>query len=127
MEENQAPITINTIELPKLTTIVNDFICKTVNHLNKLSVFVEDRLEEYDKKMDDLEIMTTLLESKLNSLPEEITSTYPPLTQCNLDDMIPTVNIAPLANTNNNVPPEENDNSNPDINNDDLKSLNTPS
>ena len=76
MTDNKA-ITINTIELPKLTTVINDFICKTVNHLNKLSVFVEDRLEEYDKKMDDLEIMTTLLEAKLNSLPEEITSTFP--------------------------------------------------
>jgi hypothetical protein len=26
---------INTIPMPKLTTILNDFIVKTVNHLNK--------------------------------------------------------------------------------------------
>lgn len=28
-------LTINTIPLPKLTTILNEFIVKTVNHLNK--------------------------------------------------------------------------------------------
>ena len=33
--------------------------------------------------------MTTLFESKLESLPEEIKSTYPPLQQCNLDDVNP--------------------------------------
>ena len=39
--------------------------------------------------MNDLEIMTTLFEAKLDSLPEEIKSTYPPLQQCNLDDVNP--------------------------------------
>jgi hypothetical protein len=28
-------LTINTIPLPKLTTLLNEFIVKTVNHLNK--------------------------------------------------------------------------------------------
>lgn len=26
---------INTMPLPKITTLINDFICKTVTHLNK--------------------------------------------------------------------------------------------
>jgi hypothetical protein len=30
-----AAIGINTISQPKLTTMLNDFIVKTVNHLNK--------------------------------------------------------------------------------------------
>ena len=50
---------------------------------------MDEKLSEFDKKMNDLEIMTTLFETKLNSLPEEIKSTYPPLQQCNLDDVNP--------------------------------------
>ena len=37
--------------------------------------------------MNDLEVMTTLFEAKLESLPDEIKSTYPLLQQCNLDDV----------------------------------------
>ena len=65
MTDDVKGMTINTIDMPKLTTVINDFICQTANHLNKLCVYVEDKFEEYDKKMEDLEIMTTLLEAKL--------------------------------------------------------------
>ena len=59
--------------------------------------------------MNDLEIMTTLFETKLNSLPEEIKSTYPPLQQCNLDDVNPVFssNIIQNENIQNNKEGEE--------------------
>ena len=82
-------IPINTIPLPKLAIVMNNFIANTINHLNKLSVKGDEKLAEFDNKLNDLDIMTTLLESKLNSLPEKITSTYPQLEPCNLDDIIP--------------------------------------
>ena len=81
-------IPVNTIPLPKLAIVMNNFIANTINHLNKLSVKGDEKLAEFDNKLNDLDIMTTLLESKLNSLPEKITSNYPPIEQCNLDDPI---------------------------------------
>ena len=84
-------IAISTIPIPKLTALMNNFICNTITHLNKLSVKGDEKLAEFDKKLNDLEIMTTLLESKLNSLPEKITSTYPQLEPTTLDDLIPGV------------------------------------
>ena len=95
----QKTITISTIPIPKLTTLMNNFICNTITHLNKLSVKGDEKLAEFDKKLNDLEIMTTLLEAKLNSLPEKITSTYPPLQQCTLDDVNPSI----IPNVNSNV------------------------
>ena len=87
--EQKKSIPLSTIPTSKLTIILNNFIINTVNHLNKLSLNVDEKLSEFDKKMNDLEIMTTLFEAKLNSLPDEIKSTYPPLQQCNLDDVNP--------------------------------------
>ena len=87
----QKTITISTIPIPKLTLVMNNFITNTVNHLNKLSVKGDEKLAEFDKKLNDLEIMTTLLEAKLNSLPEKITSTYPPLEKLDLDDITPVI------------------------------------
>ena len=102
--EGKKNIPISTIPTSKLTVILNNFIVNTVNHLNKLSTNVDEQLSEFDKKMNDLEIMTSLFEAKLDSLPEEIKSTYPPLQQCNLDDVNPifSINIA-----NDNPPPSD--------------------
>ena len=80
----------NTIPTSKLAVILNNFIVNTTNHLNKLSINIEEKLSEIDKKMHDLEIMTSLFEAKLESLPDEIKSTFPPLQPCNLDDVNPT-------------------------------------
>ena len=90
MENNQQnnTIGISTIPREKLAVVMNHFISNTINHLNKLSVKGDEKLAEFDKKLDNLEIMTTLLEAKLNSLPEKITSTYPPLERCVLIDII---------------------------------------
>ena len=95
----------NTIPPSKLTVILNNFIVNTTNHLNKLSINVDEKLSEFDKKMHDLEIMTTLFESKLESLPDEIKSTFPPLQPCNLDDVNPTFsssNVNPSIQQGNN-------------------------
>ena len=48
--------------------------------------------------MNDLEMMTTLFEAKLESLPDEIKSTYPPLQQCNLDDVNPIFSVNSIPN-----------------------------
>ena len=71
---------------------MNNFIANTITHLNKLSVKGDEKLAQFDTKLNDLDVMTTLLEAKLNSLPEKITSTYPPLEEVNLDDINP-INI----------------------------------
>jgi hypothetical protein len=76
--EPKKTIPISTIPTSKLTVVLNNFIINTVNHLNKLSLNVDQNLSEFDKKMNDLEIMTTLFEAKLESLPDEIKSKFPP-------------------------------------------------
>ena len=99
MANEQRAIAISTIPIPKLTVLMNNFICNTITHLNKLSVKGDEKLAEFDKKLNDLEVMTTLLEAKLNSLPEKITSTYPPLEETNLDDVTPVIsNQIPISN-----------------------------
>ena len=100
MANNEKAIAISTIPIPKLSALMNNFICNTVTHLNKLSVKGDEKLAEFDKKLNDLEIMTTLLEAKLNSLPEKITSTYPQLQQCNLDDVNPIIIANPVSSSN---------------------------
>lgn len=99
MTENKS-IAISTIPIAKLTVLMNNFIFNTVNHLNKLSVKGDEKLAEFDRKLNDLEVMTTLLESKLNSLPEKITSTYPELESCELDDVNPVINPIPEVTDN---------------------------
>ena len=92
----QKSLSISTIPIPKLTALMNNFICNTITHLNKLSVKGDEKLAEFDKKLNDLDIMTTLIEAKLNSLPEKITSTYPPIQQVSLDDLNPIINDNPI-------------------------------
>ena len=101
--EQKKTIPLSTIPTSKLTVILNNFIVNTVNHLNKLSLNVDEKLSEFDKKMNDLEVMTTLFEAKLESLPDEIKSTYPQLQQCSLDDVNPVFSV----NINNNVQSSE--------------------
>ena len=97
--EQKKTIPLSTIPTSKLTVILNNFIVNTVNHLNKLSLNVDEKLSEFDKKLNDLEVMTTLFEAKLESLPDEIKSTYPPLQPCSLDDVNPVFS----GNSNNNI------------------------
>ena len=105
--KKQAPQ--NIIPQTKLTAILNNFIINTTNHLNKLSTNVDEKLSEFDKKMHDLEIMTTLFEAKLESLPDEIKSTFPPLQPCNLDDVNPNFSATEI---NNNLNQQQNEGEN---------------
>ena len=89
MSNEQKMISIAPIPLSKLTVVINNFLANTITHLNKLSVKGEEKLSEFDNKLNDLDAMTTLLEAKLNSLPENITSNYPPLEPMNLGDINP--------------------------------------
>ena len=89
MSNEQKMISIAPIPLSKLTVVINNFIANTITHLNKLSVKGEEKLSEFDNKLNDLDAMTTLLEAKLYSLPENITSNYPPLEPMNLPDINP--------------------------------------
>ena len=102
--EGKKNIPISTIPTSKLTVILNNFIVNTVNHLNKLSSNVDEQLSEFDKKMNDLEIMTSLFEAKLESLPDEIKANYPGLQECNLDDVNPVFSV---NNENVNPPPSD--------------------
>ena len=88
MSNEQKMISIAPIPLSKLTVVINNFLANTITHLNKLSVKGEEKLSEFDNKLNDLDAMTTLLEAKLYSLPENITSNYPPLEPINLVDII---------------------------------------
>ena len=65
-------MSITPIPLTKLSVVMNNFITNTLTHLNKLSVKGDEKLAEFDQKLNDLDVMTTLLEAKLNSLPEKI-------------------------------------------------------
>ena len=103
------PAPQNVIPTTKLTVILNNFIINTTNHLNKLSTNVDEKLSEFDKKMHDLEIMTSLFEAKLESLPDEIKSTFPPLQPCNLDDVNPTFSATEI---NNNLNQQQNEGEN---------------
>ena len=115
--EMKKTIPISTIPSSKLTVILNNFIVNTANHLNKLSVNVDEKLSEFDKKMNDLEVMTTLFEAKLESLPDEIKSTYPQIQQCSLDDVNPVFSVNSNNNAQSSGRKENDQNKNEDIQN----------
>ena len=70
------------------------------------------KLSEFDKKMNDLEIMTTLFEAKLESLPDEIKSSFPPLQSCSLDDLNLVISANSNSNNNNNQKEQNEDGQN---------------
>ena len=84
-------MSITPIPLTKLSVVMNNFITNTLTHLNKLSVKGDEKLAEFDQKLNDLDVMTTLLEAKLNSLPEKITSEYPDIPVVKFDDLNPKI------------------------------------
>ena len=89
MASDQKASSASTIPLAKLTVVMNNFIANTITHMNKLSVKGDEKLAQFDRKLNDMDVMTALLEAKLKSLPEKITSTYPALQEVNLDDLNP--------------------------------------
>ena len=68
-----------------------------------MSSCVEKKLFQFDNRLKNLEVMLSLLESKLNSLPPEITNSYPELIHISLNDVNPEiVKINPALKNNNN-------------------------
>ena len=84
-------MSITPIPLTKLSVVMNNFNTNTLTHLNKLSVKGDEKLAEFDQKLNDLDVMTTLLEAKLNSLPEKITSGYLDIPVVKFDDLNPKI------------------------------------
>lgn len=58
----------------------------------------EDKLFHFDNKLKELEVMVSLFESKLNSLPSDITSKFPEMTSEKLGDF---TNLTQINNVNN--------------------------
>jgi hypothetical protein len=58
-----------------------------------------------DKKIREIDIMVTLLEAKLNSLPVDITSKYPEQVHCSIDDITPEIIINNTGTQSVNVSP----------------------
>ena len=104
----QKNVDIGTMPISKTVTLMNYMIASTVNHLNKyyfnfrVSYQTEEKLFEFDNKLKELEVMVSLFESKLNSLPQEVTSTYPDLVNFQINDFSED-NSFPIQNTNTNV------------------------
>lgn len=98
-------------------------IISLILHIIRVSDYSENKLFENDNKLKELEVMVSLFESKLQSLPSEITSQFPELTQEKLGDFsklisVNTSNTMNFTNTNannnnvmNNNPSQENINS----------------
>lgn len=52
----------------------------------RVSTTTEDKLFEMDNNLKELEVMVSLFENKLNSLPENVVAQYPALSSFNLGD-----------------------------------------
>ena len=56
----------------KTLTLINYFILNTSQFLNAFANVSEDKIHAIDEKLDQLETEISIIESKLESLPEEI-------------------------------------------------------
>lgn len=68
---------ISAINVRKTSVLINDFIAHSVDFLNKFASLAETKLEKIDTKMQKLEVLTALLEAKLEAivLDEQATTT----------------------------------------------------
>ena len=106
MIENKEKIELKKKDIKKKRELKKEECIKKQKQKEELKDKDEEKEEEEikiqnknnNKKLNDLEIMTTLFESKLESLPDEIKSTFPPLQPCNLDDVNPnfSANVNPI-------------------------------
>eukprot|EP00347_Sterkiella_histriomuscorum_P024070 403332406 len=65
------------ISYKQTQTILNYFILNTAQFLNSFSQVVETKMHEVDERLDELETIISIFESKLDSLPPEIFSDMP--------------------------------------------------
>jgi len=61
----------DSISHKKTTTLINYFILNSSQFLNNFSSDAEIKVHDIDEKLDELETMISLFESKLDSLPED--------------------------------------------------------
>ena len=66
---------IKPIPIQKTATLVNNFLVNTASFLNSFSDTVEQKLSAVSDKVTELEILLTVLEEKLNSVPILATET----------------------------------------------------
>jgi hypothetical protein len=62
---------IESIELPKTLMLVNNFILVTTEFLNNLSEMCDRKLAKVSTKIGQLEVLASVLETKLDSIPED--------------------------------------------------------
>ena len=63
---------IESIELPKTLMLVNNFILVTTEFLNNLSEMCDRKLAKVSTKIGQLEVLASVLETKLDSIPETL-------------------------------------------------------
>jgi len=68
---------ISSINTRKTILLVNDFIAHTVDFMNKFATISEQKLYQVSKKTEKLEILISLLEAKLESVPLHETGYQP--------------------------------------------------
>ena len=59
----------NAIDPKKTISAVNAFISSTTDFLNNFSNNVQDKLQQVNRKIERMEVLVTLLEYKINSVP----------------------------------------------------------
>ncbi|XP_034950667.1 WASH complex subunit 3 [Chelonus insularis] len=93
MNDNSIPIVEPTIDYTKVPPIhpkrtvsfINHFIVTTVSFLNKFALNCEERLYEFENKLQKLEAAIIILESRLASVPG-LDNKSPDTKDCNLEE-----------------------------------------
>jgi len=70
---------VDPLPFQKTLVLVNDFIIKTTQFLNRFASLSEQKLSEVTRNIQRLEITLTILEAKLASIPD-VPGTVPPST-----------------------------------------------
>ena len=70
---------VNAIQQKRLIAFINHFLTNSVEHLNKFSCVCEEKLSNMSTKIQRLETVINILETKIKSIPglENINSTVP--------------------------------------------------
>jgi hypothetical protein len=69
MNDQQDHTMIKKVAIPKTLLLLNNFVANTTNYLNEFSESCEHKISNISVKLTQLEIMLSVLEAKLNSVP----------------------------------------------------------
>ena len=64
--------TMESVELPKTLMLVNNFVFTTMEFLNNMSETCEKKIASVATRINQLEILASVLEAKLDSMPDSI-------------------------------------------------------